>query len=50
MVLIMKPIGVDEMGVGAAKLGGAVIHHFGKGTHASGHMLCQSVGNLVGGF
>ena len=49
MVGIVEPVGVDEVGAGAAQLLGPLIHQGHKGVLRPGHRLRQDAGRLVGG-
>ena len=50
MILVRQPVGVGEMGVGAAKLGGPLIHQFHKSVYTAADVFCHCQADLIGGL
>ena len=50
MVFIRKTMGIGKMSIRASQICGFLVHHFHKGVDGTGHMLCQTVSALIGGF
>ena len=50
VVIVVEPVGIGKMRVGAAQGRGPGVHHIRKLGVAARHVLRQSVAHLVGGF